>query len=104
MTIKLLLPTLLLKLDDATEADEVYRRAKEVGIQLELDKREHKAVEYGTVVQVGPKAFVDFGGEEGCVKVGDRVTLVKYSGKDVVDSDGTKYVIVNDQDVLAVIE
>lgn len=104
MTIKLLLHHVLIKLDDATEADEVYRRAKAAGIQLELDKREQKAVEYGTVAKVGPTAFIDYGGTPDLIKAGDRVSITKYSGKEISDSDNTKYVIVNDADILAVIE
>ena len=102
--IKLLLHHLLVKLDEATEADEVYRQAKQAGIILELDKREQKAVEYGTVVQVGPTAFIDYGRSPDIVKVGDRISLNRYAGKSVKDVDGQEYVIANDQDVLCIIE
>ena len=102
--IKLLLHHVLLKLDDATEVDETYRRAKALGIHLELDKREQKAVEYGVVVQVGPTAFIDYGGTPDLLKVGDRVSLNRYAGKSIVDSDGSEYVVVNDQDILAIVE
>ena len=47
MAIKLLLHHVLVKLDDATEADEVYKRAKAAGLHLQLDSRVEKAVEYG---------------------------------------------------------
>lgn len=102
--IRLLLHHILVQLDEATEADEVYRRAKQAGIHLELDKREQKAVEYGTVVSVGPTAFIDYGRSPDIVKVGDRISINRYSGKEVKDVDGKQYVIVNDQDVLAIIE
>jgi co-chaperonin GroES (HSP10) len=102
--IKILLHHLLIKLDEATEADEVYRRAKAAGIELALDKREQKAVEYGTVIQVGPTAFIDYGRGPDIVKVGDRVSISRYSGKAVKDVDNTEYVIVNDNDVLCLIE
>lgn len=102
--IKPIAHTVLIQLDDPTEADEAFRRAKELGIELALDKREHKAVEYGIVMKVGPRAFLDFGLTNDAVKEGDRVTLVKYSGKEVTDTDGMKYVLVNDQDILAIIE
>ena len=104
MAIKLLLHHVLVKLDDATEADETYRRARAAGIELALDKRVQDAVEYGTVVQVGPTAFIDYGRRPDILKGGDRVSLTRYSGKSVVDSDGSKYVLVNDQDILCVIE
>lgn len=103
MAIKLLLHTVLVKLDDATEADEQYRRAKELGIELVLDKREAAAVEYGTVLQVGPTAFLDYGRGPDILKGGDRISFAKYSGKSITDSDGSKYVILNDSDVLCVI-
>lgn len=102
--IKLLTHHILVKLDDPMEADELYRRVKEAGIVVQLDKRESQAVEYGTVVSVGPTAFVDFGRGPDILKGGDRISLNRYSGKSVVDSDGTEYVLLNDQDVLCVIE
>lgn len=104
MAIKLLTHHILVKLEEAVEADEVYRRAKAAGIHLELDKREQKAVEYGIVVQIGPTAFIDYGRDPNCISVGDRISLNRYSGKSVKDVDNTEYVIVNDQDVLCVIE
>lgn len=101
--IKILLHHVLIKLDDATEADETYRRAKAAGIELALDKREQSAVEYGKVVQVGPTAFKDLGGDPNLLSVGDRVTVTRYAGKKVVDSDGTEYTLLNDSDVLCII-
>lgn len=104
MAIKILLHHILIKLDDAIEADETYARAKALGIHLELDKRVHEAVEYGTVVQIGPTAYKDFGLENCPLKGGDRVSLTRYSGKKVVDSDGQTYYLFNDADILAIIE
>ena len=95
---------ILIKLDDAIEADEVYKRAKALGIELQLDKRLNEAVEYGTVAQVGPTAYKDYGFDISPVKVGDRVSLTRYTGKRVVDSNGEVYYIYNDQDILCVIE
>ena len=104
MTIKVLLHHVLIKLDDAVEADEVYSRAKALGIELALDKRVHEAVEYGTVVQVGPTAYKDFGLDECPLKGGDRVSLTRYSGKKVVDTDNQVYYLFNDSDVLCKID
>ena len=104
MAIKILLHHVLVKLEEAIEVDEVYRKAKAAGIHIELDKREQKAVEYGTVVAVGPTAYLDYGRDSSILKVGDKVSLNRYSGKEITDTDGTKYVLVNDQDILAVIE
>ena len=102
--IKILLHHILVKLDDATEADDTYKRAKAAGIMLELDKREQAAVEYGTVVQVGPTAFKDLGRDPTILKEGDRISFARYSGKSIKDSDGSEYLLLNDQDVLVVIE
>ena len=102
--IKILLHHILVKLDDATDADDMYKRAKAAGIHLELDKREQAAVEYGTVVQVGPTAFKDLGRDPTILNRGDRISFARYSGKSIKDSDGTEYLLLNDQDVLVVIE
>jgi len=102
--IKILLHHILVKLDDATEADDTYKRAKAAGIVLELDKREQAAVEYGTVVKIGPTAFKDLGRDPTILKEGDRISFARYSGKSLKDSDGTEYLLLNDQDVLVVIE
>jgi co-chaperonin GroES (HSP10) len=102
--IRILLHHVLVTLDDAIEADDMYRRAKNAGIHLELDKREQKAVEYGTVVKIGPTSFIDHGASPDIISVGDRVSITRYSGKTVVDSDGKEYLLLNDSDVLCVIE
>lgn len=104
MAIKILLHHILAKLDDATEADDTYKRAKAAGIVLELDKREQAAVEYGTVVKIGPTAFQDYGRDATILKEGDRISFARYSGKSIKDSDGTEYILLNDSDVLVVIE
>ena len=104
MAIKILLHHVLVKLDDAIEADDALKRAQAAGIIIELDKREKNAVEYGTVIQVGPTAFVDYGRDKTILKEGDRISFARYSGKSLKDSDGTEYLLLNDQDVLVVIE
>jgi len=98
MSIKLLLHTVLVKLDEP-------ETKTASGIIISLDeKKERKAVEYGTVVQVGPTAFKDYGLGPDILKVGDRISLNRYSGKSVVDVDKSEFVIVNDIDILCVLE
>ena len=104
MAIKILLHHILAKADDATEADQDLKRAKAAGIILELDKREQAAVEYGTVVKIGPTAFQDYGRDATILKEGDRISFARYSGKSIKDTDGTEYILLNDSDVLFVIE
>lgn len=96
--IKLLLHHILVKLDEPE-----LKTASGIIISLD-EKKERKAVEYGTVVQVGPTAFIDYGRGPEIVQVGNRVSINRYSGKSIVDLDEVEYVIVNDQDVLAIIE
>ena len=97
MAIKLLLHHILVKLDEP-------ETKTSSGIILAIDeKKERKAVEYGTVIQVGPTAFIDYGREPDILKGGDRISLNRYAGKSIVDTDEQEYVIVNDQDVLAII-
>lgn len=67
-------------------------------------ERERKAVEYGTVLQVGPTAFTDYGRDNTIVKIGDRVCIKRYAGKEVLDSDEQEYILINDIDVLCIIE
>ena len=95
--IRLVLHTILLKLDEpeTTTAS---------GIIISLDEgKERKAVEVGTVVQVGPRAFIDYGRDPDILSKGDKVCINRYAGKQVKDSDGTEFVIINDIDVLCVI-
>jgi co-chaperonin GroES (HSP10) len=96
--ITLLLHTVLVKLDD-------IETTTQSGIILALDeKKERKAVENGTVIQVGPTAFQDYGRDPSILKGGDRISLNRYSGKSIVDTDGVEYVIVNDVDILCKVE
>ena len=75
------------------------------GIVLAIDeKREQAAAECGDVVAIGSTCFKDYGGDHTTVKVGDKVYYAKYAGKEVKDTDGTKYVLLNDEDVIGVIK
>lgn len=58
----------------------------------------------GTVVQVGPgKMQKDGSVRPVAVKAGDQVLFKKY-GPDEVELDGTKYLIADEDDILAVIK
>lgn len=84
------------------EADETIRRARALGIHVELDKREKAAVEVGIVIAIGDTAFKDYNTEV-IPKVGDKVYYAKYSGKHVKDN-GEEFLILNDEDVVAIIK
>lgn len=101
--INLLLHTVLVKPERVEDTDEVIRRAKAAGLQVQLDKREEKAVEYGFVIQVGPTAFKDYGRDPSILKEGDYVTYAKYAGKEI-KYKGENYLILNDQDIIATLD
>jgi len=103
MSITLLLHHVLIKPDNVEDTDEVIRKAKAAGLHVQLDKREQKAVEFGTVVQVGPRAFMDYGRDPSILKEGDRVSFAKYAGKEIKLKKDT-YLILNDEDILCVLE
>lgn len=99
MAIKPLLHTVLIKPDEVET-----KTASGIVIPDLVTDKERKAVEYGTVITVGPRAFIDYGRDPTILKGGDRVSFARYSGKAIKDIDGIEYILVNDQDILAQIE
>ena len=55
------------------------------------------------VVEVGPGSKVDGKMEEMCVKKGDKVILNKYAGTEV-KYEGEEYIIVRQEDILAIVD
>lgn len=98
---------LLIKPVALEEHDEAFASAKKAGILLQpkTERQEASIIDTGTVVQIGPTAFKDFGGEAWCA-VGDKVDYVRHGGKFVYDPDDkekeTKWLVINDEDVLVV--
>lgn len=102
----------LVRQDKVDEHDIVLKKAREAGLELALDRqtRYQFGVDEGIVVKVGATAWKDFGGEP-WAKEGDRVIFAKNTGKVVVDpsekelkeDDRTPYVILNDEDIVAVV-
>lgn len=85
----------------------------EGGIVLALDRKlERNACTKGTVLEVGPEAFLAFQQAAGIpmdhrkpwVKAGDRIYYAKYAGK-WIDDEATKeeLLIIRDDDVLGLI-
>lgn len=80
------------------------------GIILTVDpKKERLAVEKGVVISIGDTAFLDYTKDKEdklthpLPKVGDRVYYAKYAGKLIKDTDDVEYLILNDEDVIAVV-
>ncbi len=61
-------------------------------------EREDQSVDKGVVLEIGPSAWKDFGGEPWC-KVGDIVYFAKFAGKFIDD-----VVILNDADIVGVVQ
>ena len=85
---------ILVKIDKAEEKTDG-------GIYLpeQAKQREDDNQEIGTVVELGPMAYMEsrFGGVPWC-KAGDKVLFVKHGGKKVGD-----YRVLNDEDVMATV-
>lgn len=94
-----LLHTVLIKPDEVET-----KTAGGIVIPDMVTEKERKAVEYGTVITVGPRAFIDYGRDPTILKGGDRISFARYSGKVIKDLDGTELVLVNDVDILAKVE
>lgn len=73
------------------------------GIALVPDKnRELAAQTFGTVVDIGPQAFQEFGDGTSWVSVGDRVAYAKYAGMTIREhEEADEYVVLNDNDIIA---
>lgn len=101
-----ILHRILIKPHSLVEANETYKKMKELGLALpeHNDKRrEEKAVELGVVVAIGDTAF-DWSSAGTKPQVGDTVSFAKYAGQNIKDTDGTEYQLLNDEDVTAIIK
>lgn len=97
----------LVKQEKYDEHDEVFKSARSAGIEIIKDQgvRYQASVDKGVIVAVGTTAWKDFGGEP-WAKVGDTVSFAKNAGKTIEDPNDkdTPYVILNDEDIVAVIK
>ena len=94
MTIKPLADRVVVKLVEAEEKTKT-------GIILTAASQEKPQV--AEVVAVGPGGLVDGKEVTMVVKVGDKVITSKYSGTEI-KLDGIEYVIVSEEDILAIVE
>ena len=85
------------------DTDEQMKSAKEAGIVFneEHEQREQFSQCIALLVAVGGNAFEDWKGK---IPVpGDRVTIAKFAGVEVVGVDGRKFRLVNDKDIAGVL-
>ena len=94
-----LLHTVLIKPDDVET-----KTASGIVIPDLVTEKERKAVETGTVISIGCRAFIDYGADPTLLSIGDRVAYARYSGKSVKDSSNVEYLLVNDIDCLCKIQ
>lgn len=104
MNLKICGTRVLVKPYKLEEVDEVYKAVKRAGLAIpDLDekRREEAALDKGVVVQVGTLAWFDWGDGAPWAKVGDKVIWARHAGK-VVEIDGVRHLILNDDDIIAV--
>ena len=71
------------------------------GILLTASSKEKSQI--AEVLEVGPGGIVDGNKVEMCIKKGERVLLNKYAGNEI-KFDGEEFIIVRQNDILAVVE
>ena len=94
MTIKPLADRVLIKMEEAEETTKS-------GIVLAGSAKEKPQI--ADVIAVGPGVIVDGNEIKMYLKKGDRVITSKYSGTEI-KLDGEDYIIVRQNDILAVVE
>jgi chaperonin GroES len=68
------------------------------------DTMDKEKPEQGEVIAVGPGKLIDNGNRsEMTVKIGDKVVFKKYSPDDI-KIDGEEYLVISENDILAIIE
>ena len=74
-------------------------------VAWENKDREQAGAFYGTLVAIGPSAWKAYDDGTPWASVGDRVVFSRYAGRYIDDPDDidTKYILLNDEDILAVI-
>lgn len=77
----------------------------EGGIYLMPDEKLEKAAQtVGTLIAVGDQAWKDVSDGSPWASAGDRIMYARHAGKNIIDpSTGINYIVINDQDLTAVI-
>lgn len=66
-------------------------------------EKEQQAATVGKLVAVGPTAWKDIDDGSAWAAVGDKISYARYAGVSMLGKDGESYVLINDNDVLAVL-
>jgi chaperonin GroES len=65
---------------------------------------EQRAATMGTVIAIGPGAWLDLDEGQPWAEVGDHVSYARYAGVEMQGKDEKSYVLINDNDILAVLQ
>jgi chaperonin GroES len=86
-------------------ADEVKEKTAG-GIFLPETTRENeqRAATSGTIIAIGPAAWLDLDDGQPWAEVGDHVNYARYAGVEMKGMDGKFYTLINDNDILAVLQ
>ncbi len=66
-------------------------------------EKEQQAATVGILIAVGDSAWADLDDGNPWAKVGDRISYSRYAGVSMTGVDEEAYVLINDNDVLAVL-
>ena len=66
-------------------------------------EKEQQAATVGTLISVGASAWKDLDDGSPWAAVGDRISYSRYAGVSMKGSNDESYVLINDNDVLAVL-
>jgi co-chaperonin GroES (HSP10) len=107
MTVKAILHRIIVKPVELEQYDEVDAKLKELGFVkpiTEEGKYHRTQIDQGTVIDVGPTAFLDYVKKHDLavpVTVGMLVTYARHSGKPIKDpKTNEELILLNDDDVL----
>ena len=83
---------------DINETEIAARKAGLVLAPTQDRRQEQLAVDTGVVLDIGPSAWADYGGDP-WVKVGDKVVYARHAGY-TVGEDADRILILNDGDIV----
>ena len=84
---------------DESDTDKAIKKAGLYVPEHQDTRQARVAVDSGIVLDIGPTAFVEYGGEPWC-KVGDHIVYARHAGYRV----GDDVLVINDSDVVAKLE
>lgn len=104
MQVKAVGHRLVIKPFSIDQHDPVFARARAAGINLleQDERREQVAVDKGTVLEIGPTAFIALNPPDypAWCKVGDIIGYTRNAGKFIKVGEKEHVLVINDEDVV----